>query len=70
MGGNRGAFLSRDRYGSSYVGRESFNGRQSYHPRSGRREEKWKHDLFDEATKSPTTKNEDDQIAGIALLAS
>ncbi|CAN1144753.1 hypothetical protein LINPERHAP2_LOCUS14281 [Linum perenne] len=24
-GGNRGAFLSKDRYGSSYVGRESFN---------------------------------------------
>ncbi|CAN1156200.1 hypothetical protein LINPERPRIM_LOCUS20058, partial [Linum perenne] len=71
MGGNRGAFLSRDQYRSSYVGRESFNGRQSYHPQSGRREEKWKHDLFDEDTKSPTAKNEDDQIARIeALLAS
>jgi hypothetical protein len=33
--------------------------------------EKWKHDLFDDANKSPTTKNEEDQIAKIErLLAS
>ncbi|CAN0927144.1 hypothetical protein LINGRAHAP2_LOCUS35712, partial [Linum grandiflorum] len=73
---NRGAFLGRDREGhggSNNMGRESFNGgRQSFnHPQSGRREEKWKHDLFEEATKSPTTKNDDDQIARVeALLAS
>ncbi|KAK9109750.1 hypothetical protein Sjap_017810 [Stephania japonica] len=35
------------------------------------RAEKWKHDMFDEANRSPTPKNEDDQIAKIeALLAS
>ncbi|XP_057963773.1 uncharacterized protein LOC131154947 isoform X2 [Malania oleifera] len=76
---NRGepqaGFLSRERYGgggggggSGYRGRERPSGRQG--SRFGR-VEKWKHDLFDEANRSPTPKNEEDQIAKVeALLAS
>ncbi|XP_024980567.1 hepatoma-derived growth factor-related protein 2 isoform X1 [Cynara cardunculus var. scolymus] len=68
-------FQSRDRYGGggggfggSNRGRDRFNGRQG---QSGGRVEKWKHDLYDEANKSPTSKNEEDQIAKVeALLAS
>ncbi|KAJ9537946.1 hypothetical protein OSB04_030679 [Centaurea solstitialis] len=71
-------FQSRDRYGggggggfggsNSNRGRDRFNGRQG---QSGGRVEKWKHDLYDEANKSPTAKNEEDQIAKVeALLAS
>uniref|UniRef100_A0A2P2KG75 Uncharacterized protein MANES_10G081700 n=2 Tax=Rhizophora mucronata TaxID=61149 RepID=A0A2P2KG75_RHIMU len=66
---------SRERYkgggggGSNYRGRERMSERQGYRP--GGRGEKWKHDLFDEANKSPTRKNEEDQIAKVeALLAS
>ncbi|KAF9675805.1 hypothetical protein SADUNF_Sadunf09G0071400 [Salix dunnii] len=62
---------SRERFGGgNYRGRERFSDRQSYRP-SGTRGEKWKHDLFDDANRSPTTKNEEDQTAKIeALLAS
>ncbi|KAL7236451.1 hypothetical protein ACSBR1_019694 [Camellia fascicularis] len=59
----RGSFPSRDRYsgGSTYRGRRP----------SGARIEKWKHDMFEEANRSPTAKNEDDPIAKVeALLAS
>ncbi|KAF2320909.1 hypothetical protein GH714_031778 [Hevea brasiliensis] len=71
----RGSLLSRERYtsgggGGNYRGRERSSGRQVYRP-SGARVEKWKHDLYDEANRSPTTKNEEDQIAKIEeLLAS
>ncbi|KAL6498368.1 hypothetical protein OROHE_026736 [Orobanche hederae] len=65
---------SRDRYGgvsSRYRGRERFNPRQGYYRTGGGRVEKWKHDLYDEANKSPNLKNEEDQISKIeALLAS
>ncbi|KAJ0697193.1 hypothetical protein HanLR1_Chr10g0366241 [Helianthus annuus] len=69
-------FQSRVRYGSdggggfggSFRGRDGFNERQR---QTGGRVEKWKHDLYDEANKSPTEKNEEDQIAKVeALLAS
>ncbi|MCL7040714.1 hypothetical protein MKW94_028783, partial [Papaver nudicaule] len=32
--------------------------------------EKWKHDLYDEANKSPTAKNEEEQIAKVQALLS
>jgi hypothetical protein len=74
--GNRGDMLrgglpSRERYGGgNYRGRGRFSERQGHRP-SGMQGEKWKHDLFDDANKSPTTKNEEDQIAKIErLLAS
>ncbi|XP_022896162.1 uncharacterized protein LOC111410165 [Olea europaea var. sylvestris] len=63
---------SRDRYGASsgYRGRDWLGGRQGYRPTGGR-VEKWKHDLYEESNRSPTPKNEEDQIAKIeALLAS
>lgn len=72
----RGSIMSRERYtgggggGGNYRGRERFSGRQGYRP-SGTRVEKWKHDLYDEANRSPITKNEEDQIAKVEeLLAS
>ncbi|KAJ4963041.1 hypothetical protein NE237_022980 [Protea cynaroides] len=63
----------RFRGSGSFRGREKFSGRQveknQYHS-SSFRAEKWKHDLFDEANRSPTPKNEEDQIAKVeALLA-
>lgn len=67
-----GNVSSGDRSGgnSRYRGRERFNARQGYHPTGGRAD-KWKHDLYDEANKSPPPKNEEDQISKIeALLAS
>nr|XP_043626869.1 uncharacterized protein LOC122598343 [Erigeron canadensis] len=55
-------------FGGSFRERDRFNGRQG---QSGGYGEKWKHDLYDEANKSPNTKNEEDQIAKVeALLAS
>ncbi|XVF44985.1 hypothetical protein PTKIN_Ptkin02bG0169000 [Pterospermum kingtungense] len=58
------------RGGGDFRGRDRFGGRQGYHS-GGTRVEKWKHDLFDEANKSPPRKNEDDQIAKVeSLLAS
>lgn len=63
------------RYGSGRGGgnfreRDRFGGRQGQ--RSGDvRVEKWKHDLFDEANRSPVRKKEEEQIAKVeALLAS
>ncbi|XP_076914827.1 uncharacterized protein LOC143573956 [Bidens hawaiensis] len=54
-------------FGGSFRGRDGFNERRQ----GGGRVEKWKHDLYDEANKSPTSKNEEDQIAKVeALLAS
>ena len=67
----RGGFRERcGSGGTNYKERERFSGRQGYHP-GGTRAEKWKHDMFGEANRSPTTKNEEDQIAKVeALLAS
>lgn len=73
----KAGFVSRDRFsdgdnGGRYRGRDKFGGRQGYRSGgSGGRVEKWKHDLFDEANRSPTPKNEDDPVAKVeALLAS
>ncbi|MBA0743028.1 hypothetical protein Gogos_005750, partial [Gossypium gossypioides] len=70
----RGGFLSHERHGggggSNFRGRDRFSGRQGYRS-GGPRVEKWKHDLYDEANKSPPRKNEEDQIAKVeSLLAS
>ncbi|XP_071716562.1 uncharacterized protein [Rutidosis leptorrhynchoides] len=64
-------FESRERYGGGNFG-GSFRGRDNERQgHSGGRADKWKHDLYDEANKSPTSKNEEDQIAKVeALLAS
>ncbi|XP_031128614.1 nucleolar and coiled-body phosphoprotein 1 [Ipomoea triloba] len=68
----RGKFPSRPgRYYDSgnFRGRDKVGSRPSY--RSNKSVEKWKHDLFNEANKSPPPQNEEDQIAKIeALLAS
>ncbi|XP_073143271.1 uncharacterized protein [Henckelia pumila] len=70
----RGNFTSRDRHGSSgrYRGKDQFTARQGYRPLGdGGRVEKWKHDLYNETNRSPTPKNDEDQISKIeALLAS
>ncbi|XP_052210648.1 protein decapping 5 [Diospyros lotus] len=73
----RGSFQSRDRYGggNNYRGRDRFSGRGGggggYRPSTVRVVEKWKHDLFEEANRSPSPKNEEDQIVKVeALLAS
>ncbi|KAL5788079.1 hypothetical protein ACOSP7_005028 [Xanthoceras sorbifolium] len=59
-GGGRGDFRGRDR----------FDGRQEYRS-SGTGGDKWKHDLFQDANRSPTPKDEEDQIAKVeAILAS
>ncbi|GAV62331.1 hypothetical protein CFOL_v3_05855 [Cephalotus follicularis] len=69
-----GGFSSRDRYvggarGGNYRGRDTFSGRQG-HRSSGNHEERWAHDLFDEASNSPPRKTEEEQIAKVeALLA-
>ncbi|XP_022763510.1 uncharacterized protein LOC111309018 [Durio zibethinus] len=69
----RGGFSSHERHGDgggNFRGRDRFSGRQGYRS-GGTRVEKWKHDLFDEANKSPLRKNEEDQIAKVeSLLAS
>ncbi|OWM64785.1 pre-mRNA-splicing factor ATP-dependent RNA helicase PRP16 [Punica granatum] len=71
----REGFVPRERFGGGNKnrGRDTSNGRQGY-SRSGNNDvriEKWKHDLFDEANRSPSPKNEEDRIAKIeALLAS
>lgn len=68
----RGNFSSRERHngGGTYRGRERFSGRQDHRP-SGLPVDKWKHDLYHEANRSPTPKHEEDQIAKVeALLAS
>lgn len=70
----RDNFSSRDRYGNrsgNYRGRDRFTARQGYRAKTGGRVEKWKHDLYDEANRSPSPKNEEDVIAKVeALLAS
>ncbi|KAF8410220.1 hypothetical protein HHK36_002743 [Tetracentron sinense] len=72
----RVGFPSRERSsgGSGFRGRERLIGRHGernqYSSTPHFRVEKWKHDLFDEANRSPTPKNEEDQIAKVeALLA-
>nr|XP_011457871.1 PREDICTED: zinc finger CCCH domain-containing protein 13 isoform X2 [Fragaria vesca subsp. vesca] len=71
----RGVFPSRERYTNgaavrNYRGRDRFGERQEFHS-SGGRVEKWEHDLYHEANRSPTPKNEEDQIAKVeTLLAS
>ncbi|XP_044489323.1 uncharacterized protein LOC123213800 isoform X2 [Mangifera indica] len=71
----RVGYLSRLRDGSGggrgdYRGRDRFEGRQGFRP-NGTRGEKWKHDMFQDANRSPTPKDEEDQIAKVeALLAS
>ncbi|XWS63006.1 hypothetical protein CRYUN_Cryun06bG0059400 [Craigia yunnanensis] len=69
----RGGFSLHERPrggGGDFRGRDRFSGRQGYHS-GGTHVEKWKHDLFDEADKSPPRKNEEDQIAKVeSLLAS
>ncbi|XP_028767244.1 uncharacterized protein DDB_G0283697 isoform X2 [Neltuma alba] len=66
----RDVFLSRGRYNGNYGGRDRFHGREDFHfSKTG--VDKWKHDLYQEASKDPVPKNEDDQIAKLeALLAS
>lgn len=75
----RGGYMSRQRNsgfgggGGDYRRRDRFEGRQEYqHPRgTTTRGEKWTHDLFQDANRSPTRKDEEDQIAKVeALLAS
>ncbi|GJX95813.1 hypothetical protein Tco_0351611 [Tanacetum coccineum] len=68
-------YQSRDRYGGggdggfgvSFRGRDRFNGRQGH---SGGQADKWKHDLYHEANKSPNSKNEEDQIAKVSAASS
>ncbi|GLT47381.1 hypothetical protein SLA2020_210830 [Shorea laevis] len=68
---HRGGFSSRERHGEggggSFRERDRFSERQGYHS-SSTGAEKWKHDLFDEANKSPLRKNEEDQIAKLEAL--
>ncbi|XP_012835318.1 PREDICTED: uncharacterized protein LOC105956042 [Erythranthe guttata] len=65
---SRSNFSSGDRYRE---GGDRFTARQGYNRPSGARVEKWKHDLYHEANRSPTPKNEEDQISKIeALLGS
>ncbi|CAI9104272.1 OLC1v1002908C1 [Oldenlandia corymbosa var. corymbosa] len=66
---------SRDRYsnrGGNFRGRDQFTSRGRHHPAStGGRVDKWKHDLYDEANKSPSPKKDEDLVAKVeALLAS
>lgn len=72
----RAGFPSRERYHGgggngdrNYRGRDRFSGRPGFHA-SGTRVEKWKHDLYQEANRSPTPKNEEDQIAKVEALLS
>lgn len=73
---HRPGYQPRERFGP---GGRGARGRDGYEGRYGDRNsyqfagnpvERWKHDLYDEANRSPTPKNEEDQIAKIeALLA-
>ncbi|CAD5185073.1 unnamed protein product, partial [Musa acuminata subsp. malaccensis] len=70
----RAGYQSRERHGSRDTrGRETFAGRygeKNTYRQSGLQVERWRHDLFDEANRSPTPKNEEEQIAKVeALLA-
>ncbi|XP_015901606.3 uncharacterized protein LOC107434636 isoform X2 [Ziziphus jujuba] len=71
----RTGFLSRERYGGggdgNYKGRDRYSGGRRGYCSNGTQVEKWKHDLYHEANRSPTPKNEEDQIAKVeALLGS
>ncbi|KAK9663933.1 hypothetical protein RND81_14G007300 [Saponaria officinalis] len=55
-------------YGGRYRGRDDTGGNQGFRS-SGGRVEKWKHDLYDEANRSPT-KNEEDPVAKVEALLS
>lgn len=71
---HRAGYQSRDRFGGRGMrGRERFGGRygeRNTYRQGGFQVEKWKHDLFEEANRSPTPKNEEEQIAKVeALLA-
>ncbi|XP_072979207.1 uncharacterized protein [Typha angustifolia] len=65
---------SRDRFPRRGMwGRDSFDGRYSErnnYRQAGVQLDKWKHDLFDEANRSPTSKNEEEQIAKVEALLS
>ncbi|KAM6558309.1 hypothetical protein CsatA_027548 [Cannabis sativa] len=74
----RGGFPSRERYRGggdddvNYRRRDGLiGGRSEFHGGSDGHDNKWKHDLYQDANRSPTPKNEEDQIAKVeALLAS
>ncbi|KAH7665332.1 hypothetical protein IHE45_13G027200 [Dioscorea alata] len=60
-GGGGGGMRGRDRFNGRYAER-----RMQYP--GDAQPEKWKHDLFDEANKSPAQKNEEEQIAKVEAL--
>ncbi|KAF4382324.1 hypothetical protein G4B88_011276 [Cannabis sativa] len=74
----RGGFPSRERYRGggdddvNYRRRDGLiGGRSEFRGGSDGHDNKWKHDLYQDANRSPTPKNEEDQIAKVeALLAS
>ncbi|MQL92678.1 hypothetical protein Taro_025313 [Colocasia esculenta] len=71
----RAGYQSRERFGcgGAVRGRDRYNGRygERIQNQVGGSQDRWKHDLFDEANRSPTPKNEEDEIAKVeALLAS
>ncbi|KAL6867644.1 hypothetical protein ACP4OV_015668 [Aristida adscensionis] len=71
----RNGYDSRGRFaGRGGMDRDRFNnpygGRYNAQPTTGDQGEKWKHDLYDQTTRSPTPKTEEEQIAKVeALLA-
>ncbi|KAJ6801999.1 uncharacterized protein M6B38_193010 [Iris pallida] len=72
----RGNYQPRERFsGGGRWGTDRFNGRYGersthHRPEGAVQVEKWKHDLYDEANRSPTPKNDEEQIAKVeALLA-
>lgn len=72
----RVGYPSRQRYGSGggggfgdYRGRDRYDRRQEFHL-GGTQGDKWKHDLFQEANRSPTPKDEEDRIAKLEALLS
>ncbi|RRT37290.1 hypothetical protein B296_00041589 [Ensete ventricosum] len=71
---HRAGYQSREMHGGRDLrGRERFTGRfgeREMSRQSGFQAEKWKHDLFDEANRSPTPKNEEEQIAKVEALLS
>lgn len=69
-------YPSRQRYGGGggggfgdYRGRDRYDGRQEFRL-GGTQGDKWKHDLFQEANRSPTPKDEEDRIAKLEALLS
>ncbi|KAK2664879.1 hypothetical protein Ddye_003453 [Dipteronia dyeriana] len=67
----KGGYPYRQRYnGGDYRGRDRFDGRQDYRS-SNTGGDKWKHDLFQDGNRSPTLKDEEEEVAKVeALLAS